>query len=234
MNGTETRFSQLYAIAKQAGQTVASDFGGYVTAEDMTQQGVAWLLEPARDKLLQRSVDPEGNLYHSSLVREVRRHLNAAARLERVITDGGRPSDVARYSSGTVTSVLSAAWTDERPDAGVDDSGIKHRADPATGGDYQATVLDVRRGVRDAVGKRDQAFLFARYVTGLSWDAVGELFDTTPDAARMRAARSVEAVVDYLNGLEPSPRTDDGPGTRTARSNAYMRHVAANHYEGNE
>lgn len=225
----EVRFSQLLRIATRAGNEVASQYGGYVEPDDMRQEALAWLFDPAHASRV--NSDEAGDLYANRLHAELLRFLIPRARAERQHATGGDPEDDKRYSLNIVKAVLPALWTGEG--AIRTESEIRGSGDPSEGGNWQAAVLDVARAFRAAVGRRDAAVLFDRFVLGSSWEdvALAQDADTTADAVRMRATRALHTMVDFLNGIPTVPGWG-GPGSRTARSNKHMQHLIDNAYGG--
>lgn len=230
MNAAEARFSELLTVADWTARHVASRFRGYVEFEDLRQEALVWLLDPAHASRI--TVDDEGKIYGARVHAELMRYLVPKARAERTAKCGGDPDDNKRYNMRTVRAVLPAVWTGE----GVvrTESEIRAAGDPAEGGTWLVSVMDVARALRHTVGLADQAILFARHVLGESWEVVAAGADTedaTADSVRMRATRAERAIVDFLNGIEPIPGWG-GPGSRHAHSNNYMQHKTDAAYSG--
>ena len=218
----EERFGHLIRVAQRAGRRAALLSGGILDAEDATQEALLWLV--ANPKQVERCVGGDGTLYQDALYHYVMDH-----RIKRWVQSEVKhalrmdPREQAYYTREKVVAYLPSAWVDEGH-APVSETGIRVATDHATSGTLRAVAADLQRAIKAVVSARDVPVLFARYALGQTWAEVGASCSAgTERAARGRAERAVEDMVDFLNGLRPVP--DDGPGTRRPISNAAARAI---------
>lgn len=128
-----------------------------VDSEDIAQEICLYVL--GHDKVLtewethcEGDYDTEENArYASNRIRTIfRRAGERYARKEIADLAGYRPEDEAFYSVGLLRVLVEQYYTDglaERPPVGRAESIAKTNADPATGGNYLISMLDVQRGL---------------------------------------------------------------------------------------
>jgi hypothetical protein len=210
-------------IAKRAGSSVAHH-NPEVGCDDMTQEAMTWLV--SHPEMVDKNVDPDGELYHHRLYLLTMRHIIPLARAARAALYGA-PCDDQKYTARTIKAVLPSLWSDEH--AARPEAEVRSHADPAVGGNWPALVADVRAAFA-LVGTTDQRILLCRYGLALTWDASGTRAGVSEGAARVRADRAIVAMTDWLNGVYVD--TFEPVGTRRTESNARAQFRTHQDYEG--
>lgn len=206
----EQDFSELYRVAQSAGRIVASQFSGVVTAEDMAQEAVLWLLEhPAR---VNHATLPDGSLAFKRLVNEVvTRRLIPLARKERAEVLGQDPEDRYTYAVRVIELVLPSVFEAHLPRAVAYSQEPGAGTDPAEGGNFTAMVLDVRRAIESVCDGEDRRVLFTRAIGGWTWAKFGEVYTRSGEHYRGRYHDALRRIATFLNdGVVLDDSTDAG------------------------
>ena len=194
----EQNFAELYRVARAAGAGVAAQHAGFVTADDMTQEAVLWLLEHPRRVAHHRL--PTGELHFNLLVAEVvSRHLSPLAQLERAEVTGGSLEDRYTYSVKVVELVLPAVFDPNFEPPLVPDGQPRAANDPSEGNNWRALVLDVTRAVSKVCSVEDKRVLFTRSVGGWTWARFGEAYTQSGESFRRRYKDALQRVAAHLN-----------------------------------
>lgn len=193
----EERFSELHRVAQAAGRLVAAQHAGYVTAEDMTQEAILWLLEhPER---VDNHTLPSGELHFKQLVGEVvTRRLSKVAQRERDESAGGSPEDRYAYSVRVVELVLPAVFEEQAPKA-ISYGQVYSTSDPAESGNFNALVIDVRTAIAAVCSSEDRKVLFTRALGGWTWAKFGDVLELSGETYRQRYWDALRRIVAYLN-----------------------------------
>lgn len=198
MTASEERFSQLYEIAQKAARLVAPNHVGFTTEEDLSQDGILWLLEhPER---VERAALPDGTLFVNRLVGEVARHLTRIARKER--ERAGQLVNVDRfaYSAKMVEIVLPGVFDPNYRPPQEDAAGQpRAKTDPAALSNWQTLVADVRTAIEAVCDNVDKRILFARSVGGWPWAKFGENYEHSGEWHRRRYHDAVRRISAYLS-----------------------------------
>ena len=194
----EDEFTELYAIAKTAGWRIATEYDGYVTVDDMTQEAVLWLLEHPRR--VERARLDDGTLHRNRLVAEVvTERLAPVARRERREALGDASEDQYTYSARVVEVLLPFAFEQAVPRAIQQNEGGRARGNKAEGGSFEVMVMDVRRAV-ERLGSSDRAVVFTRAVGGWPWAKFSEVYTTrSREWFRLRYKAILRTLVEFLN-----------------------------------
>lgn len=211
MSAAENRFAQLHSIARSAARSVHATAREWVDLDDLTQEGILWLLE--HGNRVEHHTLPDGNLHHTLLVAEVvERALMPFVRKNRREALGYDPEpDAYSYSVKLVETVLPAVFDPTyRLPRGVQEK-VASTTDPATGNNFATFVADVKRAVGEVCSFKDRQVLFARTVGGWTWDRFGEAYAQSGESFRLRYNAAVRRIVAFLNSgavLEDSPDGD--------------------------
>lgn len=205
----EETWAELYKVAQYAGHIIAGKYSGVVDAEDMTQEGMLWLLEHPRRVEHYRL--PDGTLHVRQLASEViTRHLAGVAHRERAEVLGVADEDRYAYSIKMVEVVLPHIFESVVPKS-VEYGQGRGSTDPAERGNFQALVMDVRAAFDAVCSAEDRRILFTRAVGGWTWDRFGEVYERSGEYHRLRYHDALRRMAEYLsNGVvvESDPEAD--------------------------
>lgn len=154
--------TELLAHARLLGGHVAGRFAS-VSADDVAQEIVLYVLTHRKvldewnDYCLGDFANQEEEKLASKRINTIFRRAGARyARKEVAAMVGYRPEDEAFYSLGLLRVLVEALYADglsERPPVGRSESVAKTNADPAVGGNYLVSLLDVQRGIEHLPAK---------------------------------------------------------------------------------
>lgn len=196
-SSAEQDFSELYRVAQSAGRIVAAQFPGIVSADDMAQEAVLWLLEHPQRVEWRRL--PTGQVHFKALVNEViTRRLIPLARRERAEVMGSDPADRYTYAVRMVELVLPSVFEEHLPQA-VAYGQTYSATDPAERGNFTAMVLDIRRAIDKVCSAEDRKVLFTRAVGGWTWDRFGTVYSRSSEFYRVTYHSALRRIAQYLN-----------------------------------
>lgn len=209
MSTQEQQFAQLYRVARSAARSVAASAPGVVDVEDLTQDGLLWLLEhPQR---VEHATLPDGSLYFTRIVGEVARHLSGLIRNELALAGRLDPSDRYAYSVKVIDLVLPYVMDpvgSMAPPVQVETGMPRSQSDPAESGNWHAMVMDLKTAVEKVCSLEDKRVLFTRAVGGWTWQHFGEVLPMSGETYRLRYWDAIKRIAIYLNDgvvLEDGP-----------------------------
>lgn len=179
------------------------------------------------------TVDDDGK-GKAQLLTAMQRWAIAYAKRERAAMLGFNPDDQVAYSKPQLRDMLPLvespeSWSSFAAEGG-DRSGGRSTADPAEGGTRLAMYADLRRAW-ERLTDEERVILRLRYfgASEESWEALGELLDVTPDAARKRCERALGKMQRFLSG---EVRERGGDVARRVLSNAQAVALQSGYWEG--
>lgn len=237
----DDNFNQLSALALQAARKVQKQYPQF-EIQDLIQEGFVWCVTHPR-KLKECLEDDNKQRQETTLVASMRNHVKDYARKQRAAVGGYELDDDIFYSLTTLKGsgphgkgllhyvYDREAWLKPPPR----DDGPRSPGDPAEGGGWLATLVDVHRAV-ERLPEGDERLLAAHFQQGLTYEQIGSAFPTP--VAVSTVAKRIDAVVvkvqEALGGSRPRTDPPEGDweagyvGTRRAISNAHARAVTDN------
>lgn len=193
----EDHFTQMYAVAGSAARTVASTYNGFVTVEDLQQEGVLWLLEhPER---VENHTLPDGTIHFTGLAFELISKLVRTARREKERAGAVQVERYA-YTVRMVELVLPGVFDPTYHPPQTIEGGMPRAAtDPASLTNWQAMVADVRKAIDEVCSLLDKRILFTRSVGGWTWAQFGEVYEHSGEWFRLRYHEALYAIAAVLS-----------------------------------
>ncbi len=203
-------------LATAAARNVARRFRGYYTVEDGVQDALEFCLTHNRSTkkkekhgTIEEILD-NGQGGRRYLFTAMRRHCERQARRNKAEELGTTISDEYFYDFAKVTDLLPYCFNAEDwsapPNYSPQDEDepveIRAKSDPAEGGNWTASILDVRRGV-DQLDKQRRRLIYRYYYSGWSFEHIGHSEDMSLGWARKEIGRAVAQIVDSLGGDSP-------------------------------
>lgn len=219
----------VLAAARAAARAINRQYPHYAEYEDFYQEGLLWAwTHPQR---VEHARLEDGKIYHQQLVSEILRYLVPRAKRAKAQALGVSSSHQSRYTYEAVEAVLTGVWDPTpTPTPGSQETAGRGRPDPAYGGNYQVSLMDVRGAVEKVLSRNEQRALFSVYHLGATGRA-GQHFSGVPRGdLEAVTRRAIQTVTNYLND-EP-PEFHSGPGARRTVSNAQARAMTDNSYAG--
>lgn len=213
----EERFAQLHEIAQIAACAVNGVHYDYTDVEDLSQEGILWLLSPAGQKRVKSCSFPDGSIHRNQLIANViERALMPLVKAERKHALGFEDPDPA-YSEKMVELVLPAVFDPhyELP------KQVQERVqtDPASGNNFAAYVTDVKRAVDTVCSLDDRRVLFTRSVGGWTWAHFAAVYsDRSDEWYRLHYKDALTRIVAFLNAGVVLVSSDDADALEAALS----------------
>lgn len=197
----EDRFSELHKVAKWAATQVWPAHRAYTTVGDLTQEGILWLLSKQGQKRVDNHTFDDGELHARGLMLDV---VNSAllpyVRKERREALRGADDDTHTYSEKALEAVLPAVFDPTYRPAAQAQERVSGTNDPASGNNWGALVVDVKRAVDAVCADDDRRILFARSVGGWTWAKFGETYSLSGEWHRLRYHDCLARMAAFLNG----------------------------------
>lgn len=238
---TNEEHHHLSAIALQVARKTRRQYS-MVDIDDLIQEALMWGVTHPR-KLREYLDDEDNNRGTRMLVAAMRNHVKGYARSERAEQYGYELEDEMFYSLAVLKGVgrgkglLHYVYDREswlKPPPG--DGGPRSPGDPAEGGGWLATLVDVDRAVK-TLPKADERLLAAHFDSGYTYEQIGSSFPV-PVAVSTVSKRIDAACVKVQDALGGARPREDPPepdyweggyvGTRRAISNAHARAITDN------
>jgi len=199
---------KVQPIAARVARTVARNFEGYVTAEDMQQDLLLWAydhLDKVQEYLTPTDEDPKAKAGNAKLHTTFRRKARGWAHKAKADKLGYDVADVHFYSLRQLEELLPLAfdyecWLPEQSN----DNMPTGKSDPALGNNRFALLADVK-GAYEKCPDVDRTLLWARYVASPP-AGIAELAESAGvSRATMtrRINRALTRMLDHLGGSRP-------------------------------
>lgn len=224
MSNAEDTFSRLYSVARAAARSAITGNHEYVSEEDLSQEGMLWLLEHPRR--VDNHTLPSGELHFPGLQAELVGVLHNVVNAERRQVMGFDPQDEYKYSLKLIEVVLPAVFDSSYRPPVVDEVRVTTSNDPATADNWSSFVMDVRRAVNAVASLEDRRVLLTRSVGGWTWAQFGEVYTQSGETFRLRYWDALRRICAFLNGGEVLESTPDGIEAESAVSGAVTAPVA--------
>lgn len=166
--------------------------------EDLTQEGILWLLEHPGE--IDAARDRDGNPYTSRIVGRIRMHYVRSG----LDSQGIEPPFIDRkYTPDMVASIFPAVYDPEyTPFREQTEAGERFaEKDPAEANTWFALVADVSSAV-DAYGVKSEGirYVWLHEVLGESYDQIAARMGVSRTTAHRRVAETLTWLADWLDG----------------------------------
>lgn len=170
--------------------------------EDLTQEGILWLLEHPGE--VEAARDRSGKPYTSRLVGRIRMHYVQTG----MDKAGEDPFIEQKYTPDMVALAFPAVYDPEYvPFREKSEAGERFaRKDPAEGNNWQAVVADVSSAV-DAYGRVSEGirWVWMHEVLGESYDTLAARMGVSRSTAYRKVQDTLAWMADWLNGIYGEP-----------------------------
>lgn len=220
-------------------QTVATEYGRKfwkfgLESPDVAQELWVWVVQHPT-KVTGWMAEENGHRpLLTTLRNEAKRHGMAA----KASVLGYSLDDLAFYSRGEISVLLDAMFDDEAwVEPPATEPGSRRGGDPATGGNWLATLADVSRAF-EQLPDAERSLLTLFHRDGESNRQVAEMLGVSEQATSKRHAKALEKLHRLLGGHKPKWTHDpvdcecsEYVGTRRAMSNAAARAKTEHQYD---
>lgn len=200
----------------QAAKT-ARRYAGFVEAADLAQEGWIWILEhPKNLKAHQENEEPALAAYR--LGQDMWTVMEAYARKQKATASGYEADDDIFFSDAVINLVLPAVLKDDPTPPAQAGERVANTSDPAEGGTWLATYLDVKQAWEKAPlteGQRD--LLEQYYFEEATQQEIADDLGTTQQTIAKRLKSARRKLIDQLGGPRPkeyNTEHDARPGVK--------------------
>jgi DNA-directed RNA polymerase specialized sigma24 family protein len=193
-----------YVVVASSANTIARDFRGFVSADDLAQEMWIWVLKHRNkvEEWLVREDKIERAKGHKALFKTLLRHGHVYARKEKAKTSGYHPRDEYFYTKPLVISLIEAIYNEGVFQVNiVDDTPRKSKLD-SEGNDLLAMLSDVQVAIA-SLEENQQALISSVYGYGISPSEIAEHEGVTRQAVDNRVNRALERIIKELGGEYP-------------------------------
>ena len=192
-------------------------FAGYVDRDDLIQEAWIWVLEhEAKIKAYKEQENPAFAAH--ALGQDVWKVMDRYARREKAHRAGYQPEDDIFFSDAVINVVLPSVLKGDPTPPVRDGERVANTSDPAEGGVWLATYLDVKRAWESADLTGPQRDLLASYYRdGMTQVQVADALGVTQQSVAKRLKNARGKLIDRLGGREPretEPQYRARPGSQ--------------------
>jgi len=192
-------------------------YGANVDKEDLQQEAWVWVLEhPGKMKEHRDNENPQLAAYEFG--KDIWDVLDRYARREKAQRAGYQPEDELFFSDAVINVVLPSVLKGDPTPPVRDGERVANTSDPAEGGTWLATYLDVKRAWESADLTGPQRDLLASYYRdGMTQAQVADALGVTQQSVAKRLKNARGKLIDRLGGREPretEPQYRARPGSQ--------------------
>jgi DNA-directed RNA polymerase specialized sigma24 family protein len=206
------------SVVQSTAWNVARNNIGNVTQDDLAQEGWCWILEhPIKMKKHRENESPRQAAYE--LGRDIWGVMDRYARREKAARGGYAPEDDLFISDTVIALVLPSVLKGDPTPPVRDGERVANTADPAEGGNWLATFLDVKRAweTADLTGpQRDLAVSY--YRDGIIQSEIANALGIGQQAVAKRLSKVRDKLIAKLGGRQAppdEPEVSAHPGAKT-------------------
>jgi RNA polymerase sigma factor (sigma-70 family) len=183
-------------------------FPGVAEADDLVQEGWIWVLEhPAKVKEYEQQENPKFAAH--ALGQDIWKVMDRYARREKAARGGYQPDDEIFMSDAVINVVLPSVLKDDPTPPVRDGERVANTSDPAEGGGWLATYMDVKHAWEKADLTGQQRDLLVSYY--LHEDTQAEIatqLKLSQQAVGKRLKQARAKLIDKLGGRNPREREE--------------------------
>lgn len=195
---------EAYIVVTGSANTIARDFRGFVSAEDIAQEMWIWVIKH-RDKVeewLVREDKAERSKGTKALFKTLLRLGHVYARKEKAKTSGYHPRDEYFYTRTLIVALIEAIYNEGVFQVNiVDDTPRRSKLD-SEGNDLLAMLADVQIAL-DSLEENQKALIASVYGLGVSTSEIAEQEGVTRQAVDNRVNRVLDRLIKELGGEYP-------------------------------
>lgn len=201
--------SQAYKTARR--------YAGFVDADDLVQEGWVWILEhPKNMKAHQENEETALAAYR--LGQDLWTVMESYARRQKAAASGYEPEDDIYFSDALINLVLPAVLKDDPTPPVQAGERVANTSDPAEGGTWLATYLDVKQAWEKADLTGVQRDLLEQYYfQEATQHEIAEHLGTSQPTVNKRLKSARRKLIDQLGGPQPkeyNTEHDARPGVK--------------------
>jgi RNA polymerase sigma factor (sigma-70 family) len=192
------------AVVNRIASSAARRYAGFVEKDDLAQEARIWMLEnPGRVRQHQRN--PDVKLAAYALGQDMWNNVERYAKKQKARASGYEPDDEVYFSHAMINLVLPSVLRDDTTPPVQAGERIANTSDPAEGGNWMATWVDVKQAWLTADLTKDQRqLLWDYYFEEETQQELGDRLGVT----KMQMSRRLQAarlkLIEKLGGLNPN------------------------------
>jgi len=204
-----TPFDAAATIGAQA-YAFSSRYAGHVDKEDLEQIGWVWALEHP-GKMKEHEANPNPAEATRQFGHDIWNDLDRYCRKEKAQRAGYSPEDELFVSDAVINVVLPNVLKDDpEPPARPDGERVANTSDPAEGGVWLATYMDVKSAYERAdLSGQQRDLLVAYYRDEYTQAEIATQLGITQPTVNKRLKQARNKLIDMLGGRKPTDREPD-------------------------
>jgi RNA polymerase sigma factor (sigma-70 family) len=185
-------------VVQRAAWSVRQKYRSYVELEDLQSVGLLWVWEHP-GQIAEFEADEKFGLWN--LRRRLYDAMKVYAEKEKAQKSGYHIADQAAYGIKQIESLLPAVFAEDPAQPVTDTPEISGKSDPAQGGNYLVSFLDVKYALDGAeLSDQEQTILGMMYGDGHSQEAIADLLDVDQSTVSRARTRSLRKLQTFLGG----------------------------------
>lgn len=199
-------------------------YPGIVEQEDLEQEAWVWVLEHP-DRVKEREETEDSSLGAYRLGQDLWKVMDAYARREKAQRAGYQPEDEIFISDAVINVVLPSVLKGDPTPPEREGERVANTSDPAEGGGWLATYMDVKIAWEKAdLTGRQRDLLVSYYRDGYTQAQVADALGVSQQTVAKRLKYARGKLIEKLGGREPrdfEPQYRDRPGAQHTDDGVY-------------
>lgn len=223
-------YNAFMPVVRSVALSVSKNFPSYVLSSDAEGAILLWIA--SKRDWIEDVVRDEPHSWKPKIVPLMRKVAFDHCNKEKADIEGYDISDVYRYPVKKIQAMLPDVFNhvDWQSFGMQGDGQPTSKTQANTTGDRTVELIDIKIAL-DQIRPDSRDFLIWQYKYHLPLEDLAETYGIGLDAARKRSQRALLALQKQL-GYKAKEEREWQPQRRTARSNATMRAISSNNWEG--
>jgi RNA polymerase sigma factor (sigma-70 family) len=213
---TETEVDIESVIQWQA-RACIKRYRGFTEVEDLEQEGRLWVLSNPKDVAdrLDRSTKEQAAY---AVGQRIGQAMDRYARKQKALASGYEPEDEVYFTDALIGLVLPSVLKNDTTPPAVAGDRVANTSDPAEGGNWMATYMDVKQAWESAELTDAQRELLVQYhLDDMTLQEIAQEQDVVHTTISRRLSNARRKLIDKLGGLSPreyNTEHDSRPGVK--------------------
>jgi RNA polymerase sigma factor (sigma-70 family) len=216
---------EVTEIAATVAKQIHPRYAVYFEPQDLRQELLVWALK--RPDKINEWLGPDVEVKDRKagirqLAKSMQREADKYCRHAKAKASGYEARDEYYYNQGILEELIANLDEANNQTGGMQARVSGGGGDPATGNNFAASIVDVRRAMEE-LEPQDQLMLEMRYAQDYTYSQIANILGLSDTTTHRRVEAAMKRMVKFLGGENP------WVGTRRVVSNATARAVTSEH-----